>query len=700
MSMPPPEAAKTLANHLAYRLASVDHVPHLLDAMRQLGMFGGRMELSAGQTQALPAFSPGNASTRIGLWDPVVKDGHLSHERIAADHFNASRWSNRERIPPKSGKKRIVYLGESVARGFFFDPHFNPVMAMESLLAGEHHGADHEIIDLACNGQFMSAMLKLAWDALALQPDMLIFFVGNNWLEPRALWQEAGPGMMAALRDHGGAHGMNQVIESWLDRRVVAFVEQLAKLAATQHIPVVMVLPEFNLLDFVTDNIAATPRFPTGGDVQTRWYRTWSDAQALRQQGRHAEAEALALELTHLDQGTTSTSFSLLARCQLDQGRSQAARHSLEQARDAMLWCWPLLTPRCPAVVRSAIRREIDKGLQGVSVIDLPECFDTWLDGELPGRRLFFDYCHLTVEGTAVAAAVMTATILERLDGHKADWRVLAAQAPKPAGTVISRAHLFAAMHNASWGQPAGLVRHHARKAAEQGDQVVLASTMAELGCRRLPGALCDIFPEVVQANDLFAIFRLADMGARRHDLLVDELTVAFQDLNPGLSSHIHQIRLQEYGLSDTGVDLLEPCHHIASWCQPETDWWKRSVHFKAYTVESRFLLVCADQPRDVELTLTCRLPMRSFGEAVVEVCIHHEIIQRIPLRAVWSTTRLVVSARLLAPGVNDIILRWPTDNLCQEETSHLADRADAEGAPVLFQPLGEIATFLARPLA
>ncbi|MBF0426580.1 MAG: hypothetical protein HQL66_12265, partial [Magnetococcales bacterium] len=643
MTTPPPTATKEQTHELARQLATVADLPGLLHALCRLGLFGERSEGVTSAPQPLPVYEPEAAPRRIGLWQPVIEGGGpRGYQRMDTDPFTASRWSAMERIPPKGKRRRILYFGESVARGFFFDPHYNAAQVIESLLTTTADAdPGYEVIDLACNGQFMPAMLELAYAAQALQPEMLIFFAGNNWLEPKTLWQERGSEMREILRAGGGADAINDQIKDWLRQRAATFVERLAALGERERLPILLVLPEFNLLDFTSAAIGGVPRLAGVEDLPGRWQTTWLAAEAAWAGGDLAGAATLAAELIQLDRGTTAASPDLLARCHRERGDLKAARVALEQARDAMLWCWPLLTPRSPRVVRETILATVDRESPWLKIVDLPDIFTSWLDGGLPGRRLFFDYCHLTAEGTTVVAAAMVAAVLERLEGRPTDWRGLVASAPLPAPAIIGRAHLFAAMHNASWGQSAELVCHHAAQAAAADGQAPLAALMADIASRRMPGALCAAFPAVLALDDLFAVFRLADMGVRRHDRLVAALVAAFAGADPELPARIEAIRQQEYGLDETGVDLLEPGHHISAWCQPETDWWLRQGYFTAHTAESHFLLVCAEGTGNVELTLTCRLPAGASGEALLALEVSGNPLQQLSLRAAWTTHRL-----------------------------------------------------------
>ncbi|MEO5346701.1 MAG: hypothetical protein H7834_10035 [Magnetococcus sp. YQC-9] len=695
MTTPPPDSAKPLANQLAERLIQVEDIPRLLDTMRQLGFFNGQLDLPTGTAQPLPDTTQPDGPQPIGIWEPVEQDGQTIYRRSEVDPFTASRWSAAETIPAKSAKKRIIYLGESVARGFFFDPHFNPVRAMEAMLAGEESACGHEIIDLACNGLFMPALLKLAHDALALQPDLLILFAGNNWLEPNALWRELTPRMANALRTGTGVAGINRAIETWLTERVEDLLNRLQTLAASQQVPVLVVIPEFNLVDFSSDSVAGLPlmRAP---EAHTLWQQVLDEAQTRLQQEDWNEAERFAVRLRELDDGATSQAWTLTARCQKARGDLETARTSLERARDAMLWCWPLLTPRRPQVVRETLMSRRDQLAPWVTLLDLPEALSAWRNGALPDREIFLDYCHLTVEGTAMVAAEMVRAIRRILDQAECDGVALAARAPRPAPAIVSRAHLFAAMHNASWGQSRELVRHHAQKAAACPEVAQLATLMADLACRRLPGALCDLFPEVLALDDLFAVFRLADMGERRHDLLIEEIKLAFTGCDPQLAERLKTRLSAAHGMGTEPVDLLDPYRHLTNWCQPGGEWWKSSTFFTSYTEESDFLLHLTENSRPLTLTLTARMAEGVASGASIQIKLNgNDFATTAPVQARWTTHTITLPVAHLHPGKNLLTLIWPFPPSVATNWRQLADRLESGTQPMLFQPWGEIQTLV-----
>src|SRR4029077_6019463 len=91
-------------------------------------------------------------------------------------------------------------------------------------------------------------------------------------------------------------------------------------------------------------------------------------------------------------------------------------------------------------------------------------------DGELPDRRLFLDYCHLTRAGMDLAMGEVAACL--RRPGSRA--------ASRPPGPALrpedeAAAHFLAAIHNAHYGQTAEVLRHHCARA------LTLAPAFAEV---------------------------------------------------------------------------------------------------------------------------------------------------------------------------------------------------------------------------
>lgn len=109
-----------------------------------------------------------------------MENGKTSFVRrmdMIQDWYN---WANVSRIEAKGSKRRILLIGESVARGYLYDPDFTPALALQMMLDAQFGEGEVEIIDLARIG-ISYKVRELALAALRLEPDMAIIFAGNNW---------------------------------------------------------------------------------------------------------------------------------------------------------------------------------------------------------------------------------------------------------------------------------------------------------------------------------------------------------------------------------------------------------------------------------------------------------------------------------------------------------------------------------------
>jgi hypothetical protein len=87
----------------------------------------------------------------------------------------------------------------------------------------------------------------------------------------------------------------------------------------------------------------------------------------------------------------------------------------------------------------------------GFTIVDLPAIFAAYTNTPLPGRQLFLDYCHLTVEGMKIAMAATTAAVLRLFDTEYADLTKHLEYLPDPdlSAGADATAKFGAAIHNA-----------------------------------------------------------------------------------------------------------------------------------------------------------------------------------------------------------------------------------------------------------
>ncbi len=447
----------------------------------------------------------------ISIWQPIENDGEVSWQRPEpsplGDHYASRR---RLAQQPEAGRQRVVFLGESVAAGYLLAPWHTPAQVLAGHLNSDEGLQPWEVIDLARTNERLASMVDTFEAALQLNPQVAVFFAGNNWplLEtaelspyaPAVRWrQRVGLGLRS-----GGLSGPVELASKQLARQVRSAMARVARLASGAGVKVVLVLPEVNLADWP----ARQPVAWLAGGASASWYGLYSRALQALDEGRWAEAARLAREMVAMDGGSNPTGHRLLAQAHLLSGESErpAGRGAREAAAeacrceveaDAYSVAAFLPSPRATRAVRALMRQAARE--HGFGTVDLPEVFAHHASDPLPGRRMFLDYCHLTTEGIEVAMAATASAVLRAGGERKIDWQqiLLRAAVPRPSPKVEAVARLGAAIHTAhrlaGGTHKAELLRHWCREALRAWPGI--AATMAELAHAR-----CAPVPELLSA--------------------------------------------------------------------------------------------------------------------------------------------------------------------------------------------------------
>ncbi len=617
----------------------------------------------------------------VGIWE----GGAQGYQRAEALRDQWRLWADVQLIPPKGEKKRLLLLGESVARGFLYDPDFNPAKALEACVPAVL-GEPVEVVDLAKTDLTGSQLTSLISVAPALEPDLLVVFAGNNWLlaDPRDRLLEA-----TALRE-GGAPGLKARREQRLATFVATLRRQLEELSA--RIPIVLVVPEINLLDWRFGGKADAPWLPPGRN--RRWLECQEAAFSALASGHLEDAAALAREMVDLDGGTAASGWIILADCARGTGDLAAARTCLEKARDAHLWDLTQQTPRAVSVIQRTLRECAlpDR----ISVVDLPTCFSAWQGGELPGRHLFLDYCHLSADGIRVAMAATALEVAALLDAGRAlpGIESLVNEIPPPSPEIEATAHFAAALQSSHEGQPGSFVAYLCHEAARR--SVAVAQAMREfleVRTRRAPTWGCTAYERL---SSLVAPF------LRRYVLLSPKLFEAV--LLPAIAkaletndlpslTFLEELRKDERGLTDRPSDLLDPYYRVSL---RDPDWLESSPYLRrAYSPTSRYPWI-SRIPREVVFELNCRRTGTAEpGEC--EVRVNGTRVTRLPLTREWSTFHFSAPGELVRGGVNWLEIDWPLDLPGgQEEIEHAAREHEHGRFVPLFPAFAEISLLTA----
>jgi hypothetical protein len=628
---------KSVADEMALLLSGSSGAA-TISIMQRLGLLTAPAESGAGVLRARPG--------TIGLWEPVAH----GHERSEAKRAEWSRWANIQSIPPKGNRKRVLLLGESVARGYFYDPEFTPAQALESSLSIVL-GQPVEVVDLAKVDLLIPELVSLSDAALALEPDALIIFAGNNWFTRH----ERDRCLEASILRKSGVPGLKELRE----QRLSALVENTLRPHFTRlsmRQPIVLIIPEFNLADWRLDAEADAPWLPQGRN--RRWLECRAAARSALASGCLDTAQTLAREMVELDGGTAASGWTILADCARDTGDFVSARGYLEKARDSQIWNNTPQTPRTLSIVQQALRESAVPGR--IAIVDLPRHFATWQPSGLPGSRLFLDYCHLTAEGirVAMAAAASELAVLFGSGRPSADLESLVERIPAPSARLEAEAHFAAAIHCAHWGQRTPVVSFRCQEAARRSPEVALAMReYLELQIRRAPTWTCAAVERLsILATPALRRYVLSFGQAKLFDpVLLAAIAEALEKNGLPTVAFLDKLRREERSLSDRPLDLLSP-YHRPSWA--DRDWLGWPTYFcRAYSLTSRYPWV-SRAPHEVAFELTCRRADAGLGECHLRI--NGTRVAQFSLTSEWSTFRFSVPGNLVQIGVNWLEIDWP----------------------------------------
>jgi hypothetical protein len=615
-----------------------------------------------------------------------------------------SRRRRRRAAPPYC----ICLLGESTAAGMFFRPQVTPAAILARLL-GELAGRGRfEVVDLARPAQTSHELQDDTARALALDPSMLVAFAGNNWV-----WSGLGPDLSArdaggwedrqaaaaALADHG-VPGLAALVARRQREQADRCIDAVAGLAGAAGVPLLWVVPEVNLADVDVPH----PVYWLPGDGVRRWYRAFDGASRRLARGELAAAAREAERLIALDGGACAASRRLLARACQGLGGSAAAFTASRAEVDAASWDQQF---RRASGVNSPVLAALRAGCRrhGLPAVDLPEVFSKTCGAALPGRRLFLDHCHLTLEGMTVAMAAVACAVARAFTPEavpRAGWRKLLRDSqpseevtPAVAGLAQLQAGLYSANLNYrhwEWIEElfgAALDAEPGLRWAARDYLLARAapcSPALTAACRRNRASPVAFDP---------LVWARSDLGGE----LLERLCVILARHGCDPAAEIVPAWLAQDPMPGAGHDLAVPRHREAygiAW-----DGERRTrLTYRAFAPASTFRFL-ADARQDLALQLTARLPAPAGAAhaGAVTLAVNGQRLAAFRLADAWRQRACIADRSLLRPGINQIRLEWPLPPAAGDAALAEAVRRLRLGIPAdLYPVFGEVASFRAAP--
>lgn len=700
----PPESLKPFSDRIA-RAAVYDDAAQIVQLLRLSGLMANSVKEVISSSPAASVYVcepsvPPSESRHVGIWERRTEDGKTYFvrrlEMISEWHF----WSNLARIEAKGPKRRVLFMGESVARGYLYDPDFTPAMALQMILES-HFGKDEiEVIDLA-RTNLGYEVRELALAALQFEPDIAIVFGGNNWgIAPPTFADIAETDRAVAS---GGMAALKRSCDRYILNRSRRVVSDIASAYKSKGIPLIWIIPEFNLADW-REPLTNAPHLPA--DLNREWLKLYEQAQQALREEDHATAETLAQRMVEIDQGVCVTGYYLLADCRRMAKDVDGERKYLEMARDAADWDSSLMyVPKPNAVTQECIREEMSR--YDFQTVDLPVLFKQYLNGEIPGRRLFLDYCHLTTEGIQVAMGAAASCILRSLKGMEMPWYTLVGEHVAPSRETEADASFMAAIHDAHRWQSYDVIRHFCERALKYSPRVaeLMLNYIDMQTCNAAPVRMSHAEEEIFRVgSQLVHRYLLPNNDKRLDKLLLHAIVDTLAEVGIEAHERLEQLRRDEHSVRFRDIDLLEYYYCSSGGQAQELEgllWPTYRIgfdrhYYRAYGPHSRFVFV-GEAGYAVGLCLTCRLPPTASQERKISIELNGKYEVEFDIDSQWGTWEIAVPGPDVVDGLNEVVVRWPIPEFRSEEALRQATTALCQRRfPEFYPYFGEIHSFTA----
>ncbi|HSE18769.1 MAG TPA: hypothetical protein VLB46_17055 [Pyrinomonadaceae bacterium] len=690
----PPESLKSFANSVG-SVAASDEASEAVRLLHLAGFFdGSETNYIDGSDHNFTDPVP----DQVGIWARKIENGKSCFVRRPETRREWLSWANLARIEPKGKKQRVVLIGESVTRGYLYDPQYTPALALQAMLDTQ---GDFEVIDLA-RTNLSYQVRALAIEALQLEPDIVIVFAGNNW-------SASGPTALefaqidAALSSEG-ITGARKSTEAQLLRKARRVVNDVSAAYESKGIPLVWIIPEFNLVDWRDENVSV-PYLPAG--LTQKWHILREEAQNALRDRNFERAENLARQMLEIDEGICPAALYILADCRQACGDLEAARKYFEMAKDASIWDLSRVEiPKPYSVTQRAMREDIPKYKN--QLIDLPVVFKDYLEGGIPGRRLFLDYCHLTSEGIQIAMAAAATCVLRALQGVEVPWPSLIGSHSAPSAETEAEASFLAAILTAHKAPSPDVERHFCARALSYSPHAAeLMLNYIDLQTRSsVPMLMSEADDQLHKLGSPVVHHYLLRLNEKRLDAsLLDAIVDVLEEAGIDARNRLDQLRHEEHSVTKREINLLD-YYFCSSVYQPLEAVWVSSIedrryqpdarYYKAYAPESRFLFV-GEAESPVQLCLTCRLPESTSSQGSILVEANGETLAEIAAGSDWTTWDLTIDGKTVRDGLNEVTVSWPIAEFNTEQALKQAAMKMYEGKFPHFYPVfGEIHSFIA----
>jgi hypothetical protein len=261
-------------------------------------------------------------------------------------------------------------------------------------------------------------------------------------------------------------------------------------------------------------------------------------------------------------------------------------------------------------------------------VIDLSDTFKTHLKGKIPGREMFLDYCHFTIEGIQVVAEAIAVKILTFFTGKAAELNS-SARSIKASPETTAMGHLFAAIHNAHWGQSQEILNYHCLLAAKFSSETHrIMIYYIDMISRNTSNTLCKSFQKLLDFNkmDKYVHALIPPKNLKSMEVaLVEAMVRALKYAGIEAGPYANDIRQTEHSVNDRKINLLMSHYHSTSYDEYEGT---KKVFFQARDTSSRFIII-AKKDTEILAEVTWRIPEAAGPQSEVILYVNDTVVRR-----------------------------------------------------------------------
>ncbi len=609
----------------------------------------------------------------IGIWVENIVNGKKVFQRDTKKTKEWSSWANTTEISPKSYKKRVVLLGESVARGYFYAPKYSVASELESVLTQSKAFNGIEVIDLSKNSINIEELSEVVQSSNKLEPDVMLLFAGNNWIHK--LYHQITPEdykEMAIIYEKELFSGVKVFLEQKFEKIVTEFLDTIIQTSKANKIPMVLVIPGFNLLDWKSDEEEKILPIIPNGNIKS-WLEAKEKAEKSISQQDYEELEFQSKKMIEIDP-SNPMGFELLAESYLKNGKISEAIDCLDESKDTIIFGRGINPkPRCFKIIRDTILKRASK--EDIPVVDLFSLFKDVYPEKVSDKELYLDYCHLSAEGIKTGAKYMAKAIIETMNNEKVDVSSIPESIVKPDNFTKAIAHFSAAIHNAHYSQPKYVLKYHCQKAIsfDPGIKDVMLQYI-DFSSRKTSSILCSSFEEILKDGAMQQYEGgMALMHPRYKKMmdidLIDSIVEALKSIGYDYEREVTRLRISEHGVTDKPINLLESFYRLKGYNSYNNPVEKAFLEIRNEEKTFNFI---TDAKDDLQIEIVYKNSNHiTNGDLNIYLNTKEQKIDKLEVTHDWNKVIIKIPKKLLNIGVNTLIMEWPINNHSTKLTEH-----------------------------